>query len=119
MFKIKHMFALILFCVFSLNTYAGNGSGKVEIEHVGNWNSKEIVFFYTTAHTNVPICNTYKNRWALDISTNLGRSQYSLLLASQAGNKEVVVGGSSDCLLYENSETVHWVGYPVNYSNHP
>lgn len=105
----------LLLCVFSAvsSVYAGTGNGNVQIQHVGQWSGKDLMFFYTTNQVSSPSCNT-ANRWVLDLSTTLGRSQYSLLLSAQSLQKEVVIRGSGVCDLWSNSESVHWVGFPID-----
>ena len=95
----------------SIAANAGTGSGLVKIQFVGKFGGHDIVFFFTDSHESAPSCNDYKSRWALDISTDLGRAQYSLLLSAQAQSKPVVINGSAICNLYANSETVAHVGF--------
>ena len=97
--------------------YAGSGWGGVQIEHVGIWNDKNIVFFYTSDSTNKPQCNTYNNRWTINLNTEAGKAQYSLILAAQTAGTRIRVLGLNTCNLWSNSEDVHWVGYEVNLNN--
>ncbi|WNO09976.1 hypothetical protein [Teredinibacter sp. KSP-S5-2] len=112
----KLIYMVVIF-VISPSLLAGSGSGHVQIEHVY---PPAKLFFYTTNHTNPPVCNTYSQlssgskRWVIDLNTELGKQQYSLLLAAQMSNKEVKIGGSDTCNLHPNSEDVSWVGFPVN-----
>ena len=112
----KHLLFSLLFPVA---VFAGSGKGEVEIEAIGKWNSEQIVFFYTTSHENKPNCNTYHKRWALDLSSDLGRAQYSLLLAAQSAGRMVEVRGHALCDIWSDSESVRWVGFPIDYSKYP
>ena len=98
---------------------AGSGSGLVELEAVGEWNGMQLVFFFTSTHANKPSCNIYHQRWVLDLASERGKAQYSLLLAAQSSGKQVKVEGSGQCDVWYNSETVHWVGFPIDYSKYP
>jgi hypothetical protein len=99
--------------------FSGDGEGLVEIEYVGNYNGTDKVFFFTTNHVVRPACNTFGGRWVLDISTALGKAQYSLLLAAQSSGKRVRVSGANSCSQWSDSETATVVGYLVNYGSHP
>lgn len=99
--------------------FSGDGEGLVEIEYVGNYNGTDKVFFFTTNHAGRPVCNTFYGRWALDLSTALGKAQYSLLLAAQNSSKRVRVSGANSCNQWSDTETATVVGYVVNYGSHP
>jgi hypothetical protein len=101
---------------FALPGLAGAGSGLAAIEHVGNFNGADLVFFYTTSHAAQPSCNTYRKRWVLSLSTQLGRSQYAYLMSAIVAGREVVIGGTGTCDLYADSETVAWFGQPISYT---
>jgi hypothetical protein len=111
----KIVFAIIgLVCVtIASGAIAGTGSGRVEIEHVGGYGN--IVFFFTDTHTDMPACNTYRQRWVLSLSAPGGKEQYALLLAAQAAAKPVQVKGSGACNLWSDSENVFTVGFPVTH----
>ena len=109
--KIMKYLTFVLFLVAS-NVYAGTGLGKVHIEHVGDWNNKPMLFFYVSGNSNKPPCNTTNNRWVIDLSSDLGKMQYSFILAAQASDKEIRVGGKGSCNIFSGSEDVHWVGSP-------
>ena len=111
----KLLASILILYLICAKVIAGNGSGKVEIEHVGGYGNGSTVFFYTTNHSNKPTCNTHRERWVLDLNSLVGKEQYSLLLSAQMAEKEVIVGGSGDCGLFFNSETASWVGYPVTH----
>ena len=104
--------SIIISILFSNFALAGSGSGEVKIEHVGKWGDKSIVFFYTDEFEDKPECNKYQGRWTINIDTEIGKAQYSLILAAQASGSEVRVNGMNTCNLWFNSEDVHWVGYP-------
>lgn len=103
--------------IFSPFAFSGNGSGKVQIEHVY---PPAKLFFYTTIHENPPACNSYSQasngskRWVIDLSTDLGKQQYSLLLAAQMANKDIKVSGLGTCNIHNNSEDIHWVGFKID-----
>ena len=96
---------------------AGDGLGKVEIEHVGFGTG--FVYFYTTTHTSAPACNSYRKRWALTTTTPEGKAQYLFLLSAEVTGKEVRVWGTNDCNLTGNSETVAAIGSIIDYAQHP
>ena len=97
--------------------HAGDGFGKVEIDHVG---FSSLVYFYTTTHTTAPACNVYRKRWVLTTTTAEGRTQYAFLLAAELTGKEVRVWGAGTCNVGGgNSEDVAAVGSIVDYSQHP
>ena len=97
--------------------HAGDGFGKVEIDHVG---FSSLVYFYTTTHTSIPACNVYRKRWVLTTTTAEGRTQYAFLLAAELTGKEVRVWGAGTCNIGGgNSEDVAAVGSIVDYSQHP
>ncbi|WP_434101729.1 hypothetical protein [Methylocaldum gracile] len=112
----KTIFVSLLFPVSAI---AGGGNGHVEIEHVGGYGNGRLVFFYTTNHLNPPACNTYKRRWVMDLGNPAGKEQYALLLSAQISGKQVTVYGTNQCDLAGDSETVYWVGYPVDHSTKP
>ncbi|TVZ39046.1 hypothetical protein P886_3433 [Alteromonadaceae bacterium 2753L.S.0a.02] len=116
--KLKKIYFFIALA-WASNAQSGAGGGTVEIEHVGKWEDKDLVFFYTNTHTSEPECNSYRKRWVLELTSDIGKAQYSLLLASQMAGKEVRLSGTGNCNLFENSESVSWVAFPVNYNNHP
>ncbi len=101
--------------LLSDEVFAGQGTGMVEIESVGGYKAGQVVFFYTTNHSNPPACNTYRQRWVLDLSISGAKEQYALLLSAQAAGIPVVVSGTGDCSLYQDndSEGVFWLGYKV------
>lgn len=113
---------LVVFCavaaLYPTVAFCGEGEGLVEIEYVGNFNGTDKVFFFTTAHAARPACNTFGGRWVLDISTALGKAQYSLLLAAQNSDKRVRVSGANSCNQWSDSETATVVGYIVDYGGH-
>ena len=109
---IKSAVVLILIMGMSAPAYSGTGGGQVQIAQVGHW-SLDKVYFYTSSHIDPPACNTYHKRWVLDISTDIGRAQYSLLLSAAMSGKDVVIGGRNECDLDSDSESVGWVGFPV------
>lgn len=109
----KILLFLFTILIISQNAYCGTGGGKAQIEGVGNWNSTDLVFFYTDTYMNKPACNDYNGRWVIDISTDLGRAQYSLLLSAQAQGKPITVSGNNLCNLYGNSETVRTIGFEI------
>ena len=119
--KMVNKLRFILAQTFLMSTLvlAGEGNGSVEIEHVGTYNSKDLVFFFTSTHTGQPSCNSYRSRWVLDVSTSVGKAQYSLLLSAQAAGKNVRIWGANTCSLWVDSETASVVGYIVDYSTHP
>ena len=96
---------------------AGEGSGKVEIEHVGFGTG--LVFFFTAVHTDAPACNNYRKRWVLSTTTPEGKGQYAFILAAEATGKEIRVWGKHVCDLYGDSESIHAVGSIIDYSQHP
>jgi hypothetical protein len=98
------------------SVYAGTGAGRAAIEHIGSFNNSELVFFYIASHADGPACNNYRQRWVLDISTTLGKSQYAFLLAAITSGAEIRVSGTGGCSLYSDSETVSWLGQPVSYT---
>ena len=102
---------VMFFAFFSNVVLAGSGSGNVRIEHVGTFNDKSIVFFYTDQVADKPECNTYSGRWTINLNTEVGKAQYSLILAAQAAGAAIRVNGRNTCNLWNNSEDVHWVGY--------
>lgn len=110
--KLKLITFLFILCSYNFS-FAGEGNGVITIAHVGHWNNKDLMFFHTPNRTGVPACATEQNRWVVDLTTQLGRSQYSFLLAAQMAGKEIVVAGTGDCSLYSNSETARWVGFPL------
>jgi hypothetical protein len=81
-----------------------------------NGQVRELVFFYTSTRGAWAPCNTYHKRWVMDISTPIGKSMYSYLLASIAAGKEVSVAGTGDCGLWGDSETVQWIGQPITFT---
>lgn len=118
MLKSKFMsisLTLLFFILLNLSApvSAGDGSGKIEIEHVGGFGVGTLVFFYTTVHTLVPTCNTFKQRWVLNLDSVAGKEQYSLLLAAQMAGMDVKVQGNGQCNIWGDSETVSWVGLPT------
>ena len=112
----KNIKKKVLFGVVSLLpgiVIAGNGFGKVRIEHVGGY-GESLVFFYTTTYNlEQGTCNT-NPRWVLDLNSVAGKEQYSLLLAAQLSDKDVVVKGTGTCNYWSGSEDVHNVGFPMN-----
>ena len=110
--KPKLIIFLFLLCTHSFS-FAGEGNGVINIAHIGHWNNKDLVFFYTPNRTGIPACATEQHRWVVDLTTRLGQSQYSFILAAQMAGKEISVSGTGDCSLYSDTETVRWVGFPV------
>ena len=117
----KQLRFLLAFCLVLCPAvaFSGDGEGLVEIEYVGNYNGTDKVFFFTSTHVARPACNTFGGRWVLDISTDIGKAQYSLLLAAQTSGKRVRVSGTNSCSQWPDSETATVVGNIVNYGSHP
>jgi len=117
--SIRRRFLLVVVSVLACvpPAHAGDGLGKVEIEHVGFGSG--LVYFYTTSHTNIPACNGYRKRWALTTTTAEGKAQYAFLVAAELSGKDVRVWGTGECALTGNSETVNAVGSIIDYSQHP
>jgi hypothetical protein len=55
----------------------------------------------------------------MDLGNPAGKEQYALLLSAQVSGKQVTVYGTNQCDLAGDSETVYWVGYPVDHSIKP
>ena len=109
--------SISLLLLLTPNAFAGMGGGTVQIAHVYPGN---LVFLYTSQRSNAPACTvTTTKRWVLDISTVEGRAKYSLLLSAQLMGKAVVVAGTGGCALWGDSETVDWVGFPVDPAQIP
>lgn len=112
-------FTLVFCLALSPTTaFCGDGEGLVEIEYVGNYGGRDMVFFFITNHPARPACNTFRGRWVLDLSTTVGKAQYSLLLAAQSSGKRVKVTGANSCGLWSDSETATVVGHTVDYGAH-
>ena len=92
---------------FSNFAFSGSGSGGVRIEHVGTFNGNNIVFFCTDQVADKPECNTFHDRWTINLDTEVGKAQYSLILAAQAAGSVIRVNGLNTCNLWSNSEDVH------------
>lgn len=105
---------IIFFCLFlhTTCTFAGEGTGKVTFNAVG-WESgtSHFIFLYTTTHSNKPACNTYFERWVLDMNRPASEVIYSFLLAAATSGKDVYIEGTGTCSLHADSETVNWVRF--------
>jgi len=96
---------------------AGDGGGTVQIQLVYNNN---LLFFFTSQRNNAPACSSStQKRWVMDISTFHGRAKYALLLSAQLSGKPVIISGQNNCSVWGDSETVDWVGFPVDTSQLP
>jgi len=97
---------LIINLLFSLNTYAGTGTGKVTgILPFSKSTGEKIFFIAMEQKVDSPSCNT-TNRFVLsdtDPSYNINVS--ALLAAYQAGSS-VKVKGKNTCTVWSNSEDV-------------
>jgi hypothetical protein len=114
--QLKALLAVLTIAFAGPAAANGYGEGKVEIEHVG---FGALVYFYTATHTDKPVCNTYRSRWAIDTSTPAGRERYAFILAAEITGKPIRVWGTGDCGSTGNSETVAAVGSMIDYSAHP
>lgn len=99
MFKEFRFILALCLTLYPAAAFSGNGVDLVEIECVGNYNGIDKVFFFATTHSGGPACNTFAGRWVLDLSTTLGKAQYSLLLAAQNSGRRVRVSGTHNMQL--------------------
>lgn len=87
---------------------SGSGSGYV----VGINSEAGTGKFQTNGgHPNAPACAT-TGRWAIDVTTPAGQAMWSTVLTAYSQNRAVTVGGTGQCNVWGDSETVQWVQLP-------
>ncbi len=72
-------------------------------------NEYGVVFFHTNgARSALPTCNypVIANRFVISANTDAGKAMVSLLLTAQARGKRVFVGGTGNCNVWGDTETV-------------
>ncbi len=94
----KRLLFLMLF-FWSFPVLSGTGIGKVSIEYAGAWEGKKLLFFYTDSHFSPPNCNTYNDRWVVDLSTEEGMAIYRFVFSAQMAGKSIKLTGTNDCNL--------------------
>ena len=87
---------------------AGSGSGFIVGVNSELGNGK---FQTNGGHPNAPACAT-TGRWAVDVTTPAGQAMWSTVLTAYSQNRPVTVGGTGQCNVWGDSETVQWVQLP-------
>ena len=95
--------------VFSSGAFAAGYSGIVTITSVGTFGGDDYVLFKLSGRGANAHSQCTDERMAINISTNMGKAQYSFLLSAEATNKNINVEGYGVCL-YGTMENVHWIG---------
>jgi hypothetical protein len=62
----------------------------------------------TGSRTTAPACAAVAGRFALDSSTEIGRTQLAGLIAAEAADRTVVIVGTGACDVYGDSETIEY-----------
>lgn len=88
---------------FCFEVFAGYSSGKVTAILVKN---NQTVFVTAENKFNSPACQSVDRQWAIDISTNSGRSQYSMILLAYFMEKPIVIVGNQSCSIWPDRETL-------------
>jgi len=87
---------------------AGSGSGNITGINSEAGTGK---FQTNGGHPNAPACAT-TGRWAVDVTTPAGQAMWSTVLTAYSQNRAVTVGGTGQCNVWGDSETVQWVQLP-------
>ena len=104
--KLTKSFLTLMLGVCCSNVYAGTGWGKVtRIQPV----LADTVIFTVENHVTMPSCSNQGLDWALSLTTNTGRAQYSLLLAAAAQKKSVSITGFHDCRAWGDREAPYFI----------
>ena len=94
-----------------INPYANSGDGAGKVTRIyahDKDDGKGVIMFNVESHTNPPEeCPGHE--WAFDLSTELGKAMYALLLSAAAQGKSVIVKGAGDCAAWGDRERPYWI----------
>jgi hypothetical protein len=101
--KISWIAALLLLATGSPAAANGTGTGVVRDVYA---TVNGIAFFSISGTvSSQPSCNT-TSRWAINVSTAAGQSEYALVVAAYSQGKSVSVLGTGACDVWSDSETL-------------
>jgi hypothetical protein len=102
--------AILALAMFPRNALAsGSATGVVNGLLVeGNGTSAQVALAYVSNYTGGPACAT-THAFTIDLTTNQGRAEFSVLLTARQTGATVQVAGQGTCNLWSNSEDVSYI----------
>lgn len=95
-------------CIFALAATSAHSSvawhGQLQDMHF--MQNGTVLVTSTGSRTTAPACATVAGRFALNTTTESGRSQLAGLIAAEAADRTVVIVGTGACDVYGDSETI-------------
>lgn len=103
----KFLFLLLVLIVSPV--FAGKQTGKVEMLIVRA--SDGLIYFTLSggSKTDSPACATAGYWMIKDENSNVGKQQYSMILAAHASGKTVTVSGANACSRWRDGEDVDYM----------
>ncbi|WP_233081939.1 hypothetical protein [Rheinheimera soli] len=104
----KPLFAIMLL-LLSAEAFAGSQRGTVSSVIVRASDGLTYFTINITAKSGSPSCAT-KSYWMIkDENSEVGKKQYSLLLAALASGRELTVVGMNTCTRWSDGEDIDWL----------
>ena len=101
---------MAFFLALSFAPSVNAGSISSTITQVHNSSANKILITLAQTPTNGPSCATNSQyQFAFDPTTDLGKSQLSLVLTAYAMGAEVNVGGNNVCSQVADVENMRWI----------
>ncbi len=101
---------MAFFLALSFAPSVNAGSISSTITQVHNSSANKILITLAQTPTNGPSCATNSQyQFAFDPTTDLGKSQLSLVLTAYAMGAEVNVGGNNVCSQVADIENLRWI----------
>jgi hypothetical protein len=104
-------FLILLFTLFSADSFSGQQSGTVAKIIVRA--SDGLVYFTVKgpAIANAPSCATHGYWIIKDENSNAGKQQYALILSAHATGKRISITGMNTCTRWGDGEDVNSIQY--------
>lgn len=102
-------YIVLILCFLSNLSLASTEQGVIKRILVNKQNPNVVYMIVDGNNEGKPSCSTNTWEWSLDISTEIGKAQYSLALASHMANKTVFIQGESTCTLFSAGEDVRYI----------
>jgi hypothetical protein len=106
----KQLSSMIAFAIALLATPSAQSSVAWEgtLQDIHFMSNGVVLVTTTGSRTTPPSCATVGGRFALNSTTDAGRSQLAGLLAAEASDRMVVIVGTGNCGVYSDSETIDY-----------
>ena len=102
-----NIFVVVLSFFLSVNTFAGETTGKVNLLYIHGYNDF-ILFSMTSSQPSFASC-AVTGRYAISTSTQQGKNILSTVLAAKAANLTITVGGKNTCTTHGDAEDINGI----------